>query len=180
MEKLTLSQVFERFSHSIKHDPKKKLTPATIARYEEHWNHHVEPTLGGLIASKLKHEHISALLDKLGSEPVVYVRSVKDKNGKDREKRRTGKPLGGTSLVRVRSFMHRMLGWAERKSLVARNVVSLVDKPDQSPPKARALTTDEAAALLALAEGPRYHAFLLLALTTGSPWRTGCPPMGLR
>jgi integrase len=111
--------------------------------------------------------HISDLLDKLGSEPIVYVRSKKDKNGKARERKRIGKPLGGTSLVRVWSFMHRMLAWASRKSLVARNVVSLVDKPEPSLSKARALTTDEAAALLALAEGSRYHAFLLLALTTG-------------
>jgi integrase len=52
-------------------------------------------------------------------------------------------------------------------SLVGRNVAALIEPPHQSPSKARALTSDEAASVLALAEEPRDQAYFLLALTTG-------------
>jgi integrase len=158
---LTLSQVADKFFQDVKG----RLAPATYARYEEHWKHHVEPALGGIVASKLKPAHIAELLAKLGSQPVVYVHKLA--TGEDRKKKRIGKPLGGTSLVRVHRFVHRMLRWAERMSLVGRNVANLIEAPRPNPSRARALTTDEAATLLALAKGSEYETFLLVALTTG-------------
>jgi integrase len=71
------------------------------------------------------------------------------------------------SCVRVYRFLHRMLRWAEPMSLVGRNVAALIEPPHQAPSKARALTGEEAASVLALAEDPRDQAYFLLALTTG-------------
>jgi integrase len=160
---LTLAQVAERFFRDIKG----RLAPATYARYEEHWKHHVEPALGNVTLSKIRPAHIAELLSRLGSEPVVYVHRRKDAAGQSREKKRIGKRLGGTSLVRVHRFIHRMLRWAQRMSLVGRNVAAVVEAPRQTASKARALTADEAAKLLSLAQGRDYYRFLLVALETG-------------
>jgi integrase len=162
-ENLTLTDIAERFFRHIR----ERLAPATVSRYEEHWKHHVEPTLGKIVASKLKPPHIADLLAKLSSEPVVYIRAAKAASGEKCDKRRVGKALGGTSLVRVYRFLHRMMRWAERMELVGRNVAAVVEAPRQSSSNARALTSDEAATLLLIAEGSRFYPFLFLALTTG-------------
>jgi integrase len=64
--------------------------------------------------------------------------------------------------------LHRVLALAERRGLVDRNVARVVDPPRPGPSPARALTPDEAAALLSVAEGSRWEPFFLLALLTGA------------
>jgi integrase len=62
-----------------------------------------------------------------------------------------------------------MLGWAERKEIVVRNVArkEMEIAPKASPSPARALTADQVAALLAAAEGSDQYAFFVLAVATG-------------
>jgi integrase len=76
--------------------------------------------------------------------------------------------LSARTVHHVHRFLHRVLAWAEKLNLVERNVSRAVDPPRPAPSPARALTPDEAAALLAAAEGSRFRPFLLLALTTGA------------
>jgi integrase len=61
-----------------------------------------------------------------------------------------------------------LLGWAERMQLVERNVSRMVDPPTPDPSEAKAITTDEVAAVLAAAEGSRWHPLFVLAFATGA------------
>ena len=161
--KVTLAAVAERFLKAVGPD----LSPATLARYEEHWRMHLAPTLGGIVITNLKPAHLAELYGKLRSEPIRYVRQVRIADGSFSEKVSYGRPLGPNTVLRIHRLTHRLLGWAERMSLVARNVARSIEAPKASPSPARALTADQVASLLAASEGTRLHPFVVLAVTTG-------------
>jgi integrase len=62
-----------------------------------------------------------------------------------------------------------MLGWAERKEIVVRNVArkEMEIAPKAVPSPVRALTADQVASFLAVAEGSEHYAFFVLAVATG-------------
>lgn len=161
--RVTLAEVVERFLTAVAPE----LSPATTARYEEHWRMHVAPAVGGMPIAALKPAHLAALYAKLRTEPVIYRRQSKAKDGNGEERQRLGKPLSANSVLRVHRFLHRLIGWAERMNLTARNVARLVDAPKAAPSPARALTAEQVAAVLAASEGSRNHPFFVLAATTG-------------
>jgi integrase len=119
---------------------------------------HVAPIIGALPISNLKPAHLADMYAKLRTEKIRY---------ELRGKVRYGRPLGPTTVLRIHRLMHRMLGWAERLGLVARNVARLVEAPKAAPSPARALTADQVAAFLAAADGSPHFAFFVLAVTTG-------------
>jgi integrase len=69
--------------------------------------------------------------------------------------------MGHNALTRV-------IRHAEARDLVGRNVATLVDTPKgQAGRPSKSLTLDQAAALLAVTEGTRMHAYISLCLATG-------------
>jgi integrase len=170
---LTCAEVAERFFKAVVND----LEAITVERYSEHWHQHVEPVLGQIPVTRLKAAHLSDLYGKLRSGQPRYVKKVKNADGTIREKVRLGRPLGPNSVLRVHRFVHRLLGWALRNDLVARNVADAVQAPKGAPSPAKALSADQVAALLAAAEGKQaerkqaerkqLYPFLALAVTTG-------------
>ncbi len=116
--RVALTEVAARFLRSIAPE----LSPATTARYEEHWRMHVAPTLGAIPVARLKKAHLTELYTKLRTEPVVYHQRSRANlsNGEMRE--RIGKPLGRNTALRVHRFIHRLLECALDEELVTRNV----------------------------------------------------------
>lgn len=69
--------------------------------------------------------------------------------------------MGHNALTRV-------IRHAEARDLVARNVATLIDTPKgRAGRPSKSLTLDQAAALLAAAQGTRMHAYIALCLATG-------------
>jgi integrase len=166
--KLTLSEVAERFFKAVAND----LQAITVERYSEHWLQHVKPVLGAVPVTRLKAAHLSDLYGRRRSEQPRYVKKVKNADGTEREKVRLGRPLGPNSVLRIHRFVHRLLGWALRHDLVARNVADAVQAPKAAPSPAKALSADQVAVLLAAAEGKQgdgkqLYPFLALAVATG-------------
>jgi integrase len=130
---------------------------------------HVVPSIGGIVASNLKPAHSAELYATLRTEKIRYEKRTKSRDGTVTTKERYGRPLGPTTVLRIHRFMHRMLGWAERKEIVVRNVArkEMEIAPKAVPSPARALTADQVAAFLAAAEGSEHCAFFILAVATG-------------
>ncbi len=143
---VTLSDVVERFLR----DAETRLTPNTAHRYAELWRVHAAPTLGAIPLGKLRAGHLQELYAKLS-----------------RTTNHRGGMLSGRSVHHVHRMLHRVLSWSERLGLVEANVARRVEPPRPNPSPARALTTDEAAAILAETEDTRWHPFFVLALSTG-------------
>lgn len=148
----TLGEVVERFLRDVA----TRLSPTTVQRYEELWRLHAAPKLWSIPLGKLRPAHIVDLYASLASQTRPRVR-----RGEER-------PLSAHTIHHVHRFLHRVLGWAEKLSLVERNVVRTVEAPRPGPSPARALTANEGAALLAAAEGSQWHTFVLVALMTGA------------
>ncbi len=157
----TVAQIAERFFNATKPD----LAPATFARYEELWKLHIEPTLGAMLTANIKPAHVAELYAKLRTEPIIYRQQPKSAGGKEPE--RTGKPLSANSVLRIHRFLHRVLGWAERMNLIARNVVRSVEAPKATASPARPLSPAQVVQLLKAAEDTRLHAFFVTAAMTG-------------
>ena len=130
---------------------------------------HVVPSIGGIVASNLKPAHLAELYATLRTEKIRYEKRTESEMGLSRTKERYGRPLGPTTVLRIHRLMHRMLGWAERKEIVVRNVArkEMEIAPKAVPSPARALTADQVAAFLAAAEGSEHYAFFILAVATG-------------
>ena len=143
--RVTVSEIALRFIRGVEPE----LAGQTTSRYEEHLRIHVLPHIGGIPAVSLKPAHLAELYAKLRSEKIRYESRKTSQDESVRQKVRYGKPLGSTTVLRIHRLVHRMLGWAERLGLVARNVARIVEAPKATPSPARALTTDQAAAFLA-------------------------------
>ncbi|HEU5151503.1 MAG TPA: site-specific integrase [Iamia sp.] len=76
--------------------------------------------------------------------------------------------MGHSSVSRLRSNLARVLRWAERRDLVARNHAELADLPETRPPKeGRSLTVDELGRLLNAARGRRTEALWIVLAGAG-------------
>lgn len=162
-EKVTIAELAERFIKAVAPE----LAGQTVSRYEEHLRMHLVPSIGGIVASNLKPAHLAGLYAKLRTEKIRYEKRTKKPDGTVSIKERYGRPLGPTTVLRIHRLMHRMLGWAERLGIVTRNVARIVDAPKAVPSQVRALTADQVATFLAVAEGSDHYAFFVLAVATG-------------
>lgn len=105
---------------------------------------------------------------------------AKRKSSKKSTRGGSTRPLGRSSLVRVRRALGEALDEAERRDMIGRNVARLARIPvhSASQRERRSLTPDEAMALIAAAEGTRWHALVVVGLynglrpgeLTGLPW----------
>jgi integrase len=118
--------------------------PATIANYWILADRHVVPLLGASKLKDLRADHVDEWLDGL-----------------------TGK-LSTDSLRKVHSILKRSIRQAQARDLVLRNVAELVTTPKGRVGRpSRALTFDQATAVLRQSERSRLHAYVVLSLMTG-------------
>ncbi len=116
----------------------------TVDNYRWAVERHLVPVLGALKLRDLTPEHVDHLL--------------------------AGMAAGGlsrSSMARVHGTLTRALRYAERRGLVVRNVAALVDTPQGPSTRSRALTVEQARALLAVARGDRLEALYVTGLMIG-------------
>ncbi|MHB8703422.1 MAG: tyrosine-type recombinase/integrase [Candidatus Tyrphobacter sp.] len=160
-ERMTVAELWEREIPDPKDHQKKlkvgflhdyatvRLTANTTHRYTELWRLHVAPDIGSIELHKLRPAHLESLYAKIA-----------------RKKWRDG-TLSQRTVHHVHRLVFEVLSWAERLDLVARNMARRVTPPSPNPSAARALSSEEAATLLAATEGERWHPFFVFALSTG-------------
>lgn len=117
--------------------------PSTLRRYREVVDGHLVPVLG------------KVRLDKLAPLDVERLLSARRHR------------VAPATLVKIHAVLRVALADAERRDLIPRNVARSVRAPALAEQERRALTVEEAKALLALAEGDRYEAVVVLGLAMG-------------
>ena len=122
---------------------KPTVRPRTYERYELVIRRHLCPGIGSILLSKLGPQHVQNLYRRMTE-------------------------AGLTSTTRqAHAILHKALGQAAKWNLVPRNVADLVDAPRVPKKEMRVLTPEEAQRFLAAAEGDRFHALYVLAVTCG-------------
>jgi integrase len=120
------------------------LRARTWLRYEQYVRLHAIPGIGQVSLARLTPQHLQRLYaDRLE---------------------------GGLSAMSVRhlhAVLHRALQQATRWGLVARNVADLVTPPRAAHREMQTLSPEQARAFLEAAQGDRFHALYVLALSTG-------------
>lgn len=136
----------------------------TFAQFVDKWVAAVAPTLRPKTAwqyAQLLQDHAVPFigripLTKLKPSDLVRVYDLRRKAG-----------AAPRSVLQLHRAIFRCLRYAERWGDIARNVAALVDAPKVVRSEMRALSGEEARALLKVVEGDRLEAFLVLALSTG-------------
>lgn len=122
---------------------KPTVRPRTYDCYSDIVEQHIKPALGGVRLSKLSPQHLQRFY---------------------REKQEQGL----TRTVRLcHAVLHRALGQATKWGLIPRNPADLVDPPKVPKKEFKPLSPEEAQRFLAAAEGDRFHALYVLAVTCG-------------
>lgn len=122
---------------------KPTVRPRTYDCYSDIVERHIKPALGGVRLSKLSPQHLQRFY---------------------REKQEQGL----TRTVRLcHAVLHRALGQAAKWGLIPRNPADLVDPPKVPKKEFRPLSPEEAQRFLAAAEGDRFYALYVLAVTCG-------------
>lgn len=99
--------------------------------------------------------------------PSLGARKLKDLSPDDVDHFLRGEAAGGlakTSLAHLHQVLKRALRWGERRGRVSRNVATLVDTPEGKRRQSKALTPEQARALLEAAAGDRLEALFVLGL----------------
>ena len=117
---------------------------SSYLRYRQLLDIHILPTLGHIQLKKLTPQHIQAL----------YGRKLKE-------------GLSAGSVRFMHAVLHKALDNALHINLVARNVCDVVSPPRKTKYEIQVLNEEQAHKLLAVAQGHRLEALLVLALTTG-------------
>jgi integrase len=118
--------------------------PSTFYRHEAIVRLHIKPALGRVKLTVLNPAHVQALY-----------RAKLDEG------------LSPTTVHRIHEVLHAALKQAARWDLAPRNVCEAVSVPRRRRPDIRPLNPVQARAFLKAAEGDRYEAFFVLALTAG-------------
>lgn len=118
--------------------------PQTHRRYEQYVRLHAVPVIGRVSLSKLSPLHLQRLY-------------------KDRQ----DAGLSATSVRHLHAVIHRALGQAARWGYVARNVADLVTPPRMTRLQMRALSPEQSRTLVEAAQGDRFEALYVLAISTG-------------
>lgn len=122
---------------------KPTVRPRTYDCYSDIVERHIKPALGGVRLSKLSPQHLQKLY---------------------REKQEAGL----THTVRLcHAVLHRAFGQAAKWGLIVRNPADLVDPPKVPKKEFTPLSPEEAQRFLVAAEGDRFYALYVLAITCG-------------
>ena len=118
--------------------------PSTYESYARLVRLHIVPSIGKLRLARLSPRHLT----------VLY-REVMDKG------------LSPRTAQYIHAVLHRALRQAVRWNMIARNPADLVDAPRPRRKEITPLTPEQVRALLESAQGDRYEALYVLAVTTG-------------
>jgi integrase len=117
--------------------------PSTLRRYREVVDHHLIPTLGNVMLDKLTARQVQRFLTSLKAKAAP------------------------ATIVKVHGVLRVALSDAERMDLVPRNVAKAAKPPSLSRSERRALTYEEAGALLSAIAGDRLEPLFVVLLATG-------------
>jgi integrase len=137
----------QRFDAYIKGwlaDVRGALKPRTWTRYEQLMRVHATPVLGTLALEKITPQHLQRLyreLEQAGS--------------------------GAGTVRQLHAVLHKAFKQATLWNLVPRNVADAVTPPRPKRQEMKTLSPEQARTLLQAAEGDRYEALFVLALSTG-------------
>jgi len=120
------------------------IRPSSWCRYEELLRLHILPALGTLPLARLEPRHVQRLYATCLSQ---------------------GRAPG--TVRTIHAVLHRAVKDAVRWGTVARNVVTLVSPPQVKRHEITPLSAAQARILLEVAQGDRFEALYVLALTTG-------------
>jgi integrase len=125
-------------------DVRGQVKTSSHRRYGDYVRVHLVPTIGQIPLVRLTPAHVQTLMT-----------------------RKLAEGLHPTTVRSMRTVLHRALEDAERQGLVQRNVSEQARPPRQVRANIQTMTEEQAAAFLSAAEGARFHALFVLALTTG-------------
>jgi integrase len=141
----------------------------TVGECLDYWLAHLPPSVRSVNTIDNLHWAIDLHL-----KPALGKRRLRDLSPDDVDKMLRDEAAAGlsrSSLVRIHNALTRALRNAERRGKINRNVATLVDVPAGPMKKSRSLTVEQAARLLAAAEGDRlaalYKTGLMLGLRPG-------------
>lgn len=120
------------------------LRPGTFRRYREYVRLHLTPTIGRVALARLTPQQVQ----RLYADRLAF-------------------GLSHTTVGHMHAVLHHALSQAARWGLVTRNVAGLVSRPRAEHHEMMALSPDKARALLEAAQGDRFEALYVLALSTG-------------
>jgi len=125
----------------------KKCGPKTLDIYAGLIKNHIAPALGNIPLDELRPEHVEAFLDT---------------------EARAGR--SASTISKYRSILGRATRWALARRLITWDPVAVAETPIivAQPREGRALTRDEARALIAATADHRMAAWFVLALTIGA------------
>jgi len=163
----TRAEVAKRLAIALKAHQDGLPTPSdrqTVEQFIEKWIAAITPTIREKTANNyanLLRNHAIPVIGKIQMtklQPADLIRLY------DKRRKAGAAPRSVLHLHRV---LFRCLRFAERWGDVTRNVAALVDAPKIKRTQFRCLSAEEARTLLAVAEGDRLEAFIVLALSTG-------------
>lgn len=130
------------------------VAPSTLQRYASIIDNHLIPTLGSLRLRDLRPAHIQA----------AYGRALTPGGRADS----TAGALAPRTVLKHHRLLHEALSHAVRWQLIARNPADAVTAPRPGRTEFRALSAEEAAALLEAADPTPLFSLLYLSLATGA------------
>ena len=137
-------QTFARFWADWLPGMRTQLRPRTWTRYEELGRVHLLPAIGKIPLARLGPQHVRAL-----HEGMVAA------------------GLSPSTAHHAHAVLHRALADGVRWGLVGRNVAGLVAAPRMAEHQMQTLSGEQARAFLKAAQGDRFEALYVLAISTG-------------
>jgi integrase len=136
--------VAQYLDHWLEHTLKAKAKPRSYESFTTIARLHIKPSLGKIQLHKLAPQHIQKLLD---------------------EKSKAG--LSPQTVTNIRTVLRSALNQAMKWNLVSRNSAALVNAPRIPHKRIEPLDPEHARKLLETANGGRYEAIYIVALTLG-------------
>lgn len=134
----------ERYLQEWLQSAQPSIRPSTWRRYEQLLRVHASPALGTLPLTRLEPRHVQRLYADCLTQG-----------------------LAPATVRQLHAVLHRALGEAVQWGTVARNVVALVSPPRVKRHEITPLSAEQVRTLLEAAQGDRFEALYVLALTTG-------------
>ncbi len=138
--------------------------PSTLRSYRDAVNNHITPHVGQHPLDKLTVQHVQAMIATLAQQGRTPQKRT--------SRRSKNKPAAEVSTLTrtveyAPSVLKRALNVAIKWGWITRNVAAMATVPNYEPRKGKALSVEQAHALLRAVVGHRLAALILLALALG-------------
>lgn len=115
---------------------KKNLARNTYRSYESHIRLYLVPYLGGVRLDKLRVAHVSDMFDQIVEHNDEITSARESKDSERREAVKYQRPVGASSMQRIRETLRKALNDAIREELITFNPGKWVDMPPATRPRA--------------------------------------------